>query len=104
MAAEPQNNYNPAGRGKGNVNKITMKTRELFAQILEEEQNNFIEALDKVRKTNPKEYVQIMIKISERFVPAVSKHELTGADGEELKPIQIILPQKPKDEWTNLDF
>ena len=98
MAAELQNNYNPKGRGKGNVNKITMKTRELFAHILEEEQDNFIEALDKVRKQNPKEYLTIMIKISERFVPAVSKHEITGADGEALKPIQIILPNQPSDD------
>jgi predicted KAP-like P-loop ATPase len=93
MAAELQNNYNPKGRGKGNVNKITMKTRELFSFILEEEQDNFIEALDKVRKTNPKEYLAIMIKISERFVPPVTKTEITGPDGEEFKPIQIILPK-----------
>jgi hypothetical protein len=97
MAAEPQNNYNPKGRGKGNANKITMKTRELFAHILEEEQDNFIEALQRVRATSPKDYVQIMIKISERFVPPVQKHEITGADGEELKPIQIILPKPPTD-------
>jgi hypothetical protein len=98
MGAEQGNNYNPKGRGKGNVNKITMQTRELFAHILEEEQDNFIDALEKVRKNNPKEYVQILIKISERFVPPVTKHEITGADGEELKPIQIILPAKPTDE------
>jgi hypothetical protein len=34
------------------------------------------------------------IELSERFVPAVSKHEITGANGEELKPINIILPPK----------
>jgi hypothetical protein len=93
MAAPIGNDYT-TGRPKGQPNKITAKTRELFAQILEQEQENFIEALDKVRKTNPKEYVHIMIKLSERFVPAVSKHEITGANGEELKPINIILPPK----------
>lgn len=94
MAAPKGNDYGQ-GRPKGVPNAITAKTRELFAQILEAEQDNFIEALDKVRKTNPKEYVHIMIKLSERFVPPVSKHEITGADGEQLKPIQIILPTRP---------
>jgi hypothetical protein len=94
MSAEANNNYNPGGRPKGKPNAITAKTREMFAYILEAEQENFIEALDKLRKTNVKEYVNIMIKLSERFVPAVSKHEITGANGEELKPINIILPPK----------
>ena len=97
MAAPKGNDY-ATGRPKGQPNKITAKTRELFAHILEEEQDNFIEALQRVRATSPKDYVQIMIKISERFVPAVSKHEITGADGEALKPIQIILPNQQFDE------
>jgi hypothetical protein len=97
MSAPIGNDF-ATGRPKGQPNKITASMRELFAHILEEEQDNFIDALEKVRKNNPKEYVQILIKISERFVPPVTKHEITGADGEELKPIQIILPAKPTDE------
>ena len=94
MSAPIGNDF-ATGRPKGQPNKITAQMRELFAHILEEEQDNFIEALDKLRKTNVKEYVHIMIKISERFVPPVTKTEITGADGQELKPIQIILPAKP---------
>jgi hypothetical protein len=97
MAAPIGNDF-ATGRPKGQPNKITAKTRELFAHILEEEQNNFIEALEKVRAVSPKDYVLIMIKLSERFVPPVTKTEITGPDGEEFRPIQIILPKPPEDE------
>jgi hypothetical protein len=98
MAAPIGNNFNPAGRPKGTPNKTTMIVRELFARILEEEQDNFREALEHLRVNQPKEYVQVITKLSQRFLPEMTRSEITGLDGEPLSPVNIILPSAEKTE------
>ncbi len=95
MAAEPGNNYNPGGRPKGSVNETTKQIKQVFANLLEGQERQLEDALEKVRLTNPKAYLELYIRLSERFVPQVSRAEITGQDGEALQPIQIILPTKP---------
>lgn len=92
MAAPPGNNFNPAGRPKGSANRTTMIVRELFATILEEEQDNFRAALEHLRVNNPRDYVQVMTKLSQRFLPEMTTTALVGLDGESINPVQIILP------------
>lgn len=89
---------NPHGRPPGNPNRTTQIVRELFAQILESEQENFKAALEQLRVNSPKDYVQVMTKLSQRFLPEVTRSELTGLDGEALQPVNIILPKPDGDK------
>lgn len=95
MPAEPGNNYNPNGRGKA-PNKITAQIKQTFANILEGREEELARSLDKLRDTNPKAFLELFIKISERFVPAVTRTEHVFDEG--FSPINIIIPEKPKDD------
>ena len=86
------------GRPKGSPNKTTTMIRELFANILENEQEHFMEALETLRTTNPKEYVTVMVKLSQRFLPEMTATALSNADGSNIEPVQILIPPAPKKE------
>jgi len=96
----PGQSGNPQGKLPGTANKTTVMIRNLFAQILEDEQEHFKEALERLRVESPKDYVQVMTKLSQRFLPEMTRSEITGLDGEALQPVNIILPTplKPKDD------
>ena len=96
MSAAPGNNYNPNGRPKGSANETTRQIKEVFARILEGREGELSEALDKLRDKDPRSFLEMYVKISQRFVPEVSRAELTGQDGEPFQPIQIVLPAKPE--------
>jgi hypothetical protein len=98
MAAEPGNNYNPNGRPKGSINQVSARIRDAFANLLEGREEELHEALDKLKEKDPKAYLEMYVKISQRFVPEVSRAEITGQDGEAFQPINIILPTKPANE------
>jgi len=97
MAAEPGNNYNPGGRPKGSVNETTKQIKQVFADLLSGQESKLNDALEKVRQTNPKAYLELYVKISERFVPQVTRAEITGQDGEPFQPVNIVLPKKPNE-------
>jgi hypothetical protein len=97
MAAPPGNNFNPNGRAKGTLNETTKKIREIFASILENRQEELENALNQLRDRDPKSFLEIYLKLSNKFVGDVSRTEITGVDGETLPPIQIIIP-KPQDD------
>jgi hypothetical protein len=97
MAAPPGNNFNPNGRPKGAMNETSRRVRETFAALLEGREQELHETLDRIREKDPKGYLELYIKISERFVPAMSRTEITGLDGEAIQPIQIILPKPNQD-------
>ncbi len=96
MAFQPGQVNNPNGRPPGSTNKTTAMVRELFASILEAEQENFKEALETLRLTNPKEYVQVVTKLSQKFLPDLTITAIQNADGSNIEPVQIILPPPPK--------
>jgi len=96
---QPGQSGNPAGRPPGNPNKTTQMIRQLFSDILESEQENFKDALERLRQESPKDYVQVMTKLSAKFLPDLTVTALQNADGTNLEPMQIIIPQQPqKDE------
>jgi hypothetical protein len=96
MPFEVGNTHGANGRPPGIPNKTTQMVRKLFADILEAEQENFKEALETLRTTNPKEYVQVVTKLSQRFLPEMTATALSNADGSNIEPVQIILPPPPK--------
>lgn len=93
---QPGQSGNPNGRPKGTPNQTTTMVRNLFAQILENEQENFKAALEQLRVSSPKDYVQVMTKLSQRFLPEMTATALSNADGSNIEPVQIILPPPPK--------
>lgn len=95
MAAAPGNNYNPKGRGR-TPNKITAQIKQTFANILEGREDELARSLDKLRDSNPKAFLELFIKISERFVPAVTRTEHQFDEG--FSPVKIVIPEKDKDD------
>ena len=76
------------------MNDVSKRVKETFAALLEGRAEELAESLERLREKDPKSYLEIYIKLSERFVPAMSRTEVTGIDGEAFQPIQIILPKK----------
>ena len=72
--------------------------RELFASILEAEQDNFRDALERLRVESPKDYVQVLTKLSQKFLPDLTVTALQNVDGSNIEPVQIILPPQPKSD------
>ena len=98
MAFQPGQVNNPAGRPPGSTNKTTLMVRQLFADILEAEQENFKEALERLRQESPKDYVQVVTKLSQKFLPDLTITAIQNADGSNIEPIQIILPPPTKSD------
>jgi len=91
---------NPGGPGRppGLPNRTTAIVRQLFADILESEQENFKAALEQIRVDSPKDYVNVMTKLSQKFLPDMTTTILQNADGSNIEPMQIILPPKQSSE------
>ena len=72
------------GRPKGAANRITEELREAFALLLENNLEQYEIWLARVAETDPQKALDLAIRISERFVPMLSRQEVTGADGADL--------------------
>jgi hypothetical protein len=77
-------NINTEGRQKGSQNKYTKQVKEAFGLLLEGNLDNLSLWLAQVAADDPKAAMEIVIKLSERFVPKLSQQQVTGADGEDL--------------------
>ena len=75
---------NRDGRPKGSKNKITEEIREQFSNILENKLPEMQEWLERTAETDPAKALDLAMRLSERFVPMLSRQELTGKDGEDL--------------------
>ena len=72
------------GRPKGTKNKISEEIREQFANVLSNKLPEMQEWLERTAETDPAKALDLAMKLSERFVPQLSRQEITGADGEDL--------------------
>ena len=75
---------NRAGRPVGSKNKITEEIREAFQLVLEKRLPDLERLLMQVAHDDPAKAIELMLKLSNRFLPELSRQELTGADGSEL--------------------
>lgn len=57
------------GKPKGAVNKTTQASRELFLETLEGQSEHIAAAFEKVRKENPRAYLDLFAKYAQYFVP-----------------------------------
>ena len=79
-----KNDPNIDKRGRVSPNKSTKLMKEAFALLVEQNLPRMNELLDRVAEDNPEKALDLIIKLSERFVPALARTEVTAADGEDL--------------------
>ena len=77
-------NINRNGRPKGSRNVITQKIEEQFANVLDNKLEEVERWIQHTAQENPAKAVELLIKLSERFLPALNRTELTGKDGGDL--------------------
>ncbi len=75
---------NPAGKPKGAGNKVAEEIKQAFSQLLQNNVPQLEEWIARVGERDPAKALEIYTKISERFVPQLSRQEVTGADGKDL--------------------
>ena len=100
-------NINRKGRPEGSMNAYTKQIKEAFAMLLEGNLDNLSVWLTQVAADDPKAALDIMLKMSERFVPKLSQQALTDADGENLlKGLTFTFgpPLQERDETNYDDF
>jgi hypothetical protein len=73
--------------------------KESFAFLIEGNLDRMTEWLDQIAEVDPKSAMDIIIRLSERFVPKLSQQQLTDGDGGDLfKNIQFRFGDEPKEE------
>ena len=100
-------NINRNGRPKGAANRITEELREAFAMLLENNLEQYEIWLMRIAEDDPARALDLAIKISERFVPMLSRQEITAKDGQDLfKNVQFKFgaPQQEDDNESYEDF
>lgn len=93
-------NINRKGRPKGSKNKITKEVREAFSMILQNKLPDLERWLTQVSHDDPAKAAEILMKLSERFLPILARTEITGADGEDVfKNVKFEFgPEKAEDD------
>ena len=94
-------NINRGGRPKGSLNKTAQEIKEAFALVLEKKLPDLEILIARVAADDPAKAIDLMIKLSNRFLPELSRQELTGADGQDLfEGLKFNFNTPPKDEPT----
>jgi len=73
---------NPHGKPPGIPNKTTKEIREAYQEFVESNIPEFQNWLSKIE--DPAKRFQIVIQLSEYFVPKLNRTEVTGQDGKDL--------------------
>ena len=98
---------NPNGRPKGSKNKITEEIREAFKMVLENKLPDLELWLQQTAQTDPAKAVDLLLKLSNRFLPELSRTELTAKDGDDLfKSLTFNFGTEPKEdtEYEDIDL
>lgn len=94
-------NINRNGRPKGSRNHVTKIIEEQFGNVLENKLPDLERWIMQTAQENPAKAADLLMRLSERFLPLIARTEITGADGEDLfKDLKFNFntPQeKPKD-------
>lgn len=81
---QPGQSGNVNGRPKGSTNKIQDEVKQAFSMLLQNKVPELEEWISRVSERDPAKALEIYVKISERFLPQLSRQEVTGADGKDL--------------------
>jgi hypothetical protein len=83
MPFEPGQSGNPEGRKKGSMNKYNKQIKEAFGMLVENNLDNLSTWLSQVAADDPKAALDIVMRMSERFVPKLRHTDITS-DGENI--------------------
>lgn len=72
------------GRKKGTPNKSTIQIREAYQRLVENNLDNMSTWLADVAGDDPKQALELMLKLSEYMIPKLARQEIVGNDGEDL--------------------
>lgn len=90
-------NINRAGRI--GPNHSTKQIKEAFSLLLDANLDNMSIWLAQIAGDNPEKAMDIMIKLSERFVPKLSQQQITDGDGGDLfKNIEFKFGEPEQDK------
>jgi hypothetical protein len=93
---KPGQSGNPNGRPAGSVNEINVQIKTAFAMLLANQLPNLEAWLEAAAKKDPIKAADLMLRVSERFLPSLQRTEITGTDGQAFQPITINLPNIPQ--------
>lgn len=79
-----KNDPNINREGRFGPNNSTKMMKEAFAMLVENNLPNLNIWIAQIAAEDPAKAMDLIIKLSERFVPALARTEVTGADGQEL--------------------
>ena len=81
---KPGQSGNPAGKPKGAKNRTTKQVKEAFGLLLEGNLDNMTAWLTQIAADDPAKAFDLMIRLSERFVPKLQQTAITAEDGGDL--------------------
>lgn len=75
---------NPDGKPKGATNKTTRQVKEAFGKLLEGNLDHMTQWLGDIAADDPAKAFDLMIRLSERFVPKLAQTQITDGDGDSI--------------------
>ncbi len=72
------------GRMEGTKNRVTQNIRKAYQDLVEGNLDNMSQWIGHIANENPKEAMELMIKLSEFVIPKLARTELTGANGDDV--------------------
>lgn len=72
------------GRVEGTKNRVTQNIRKAYQDLVEGNLDNMSQWIGQIANENPKEAMELMIKLSEFVIPKLARTELTGANGDDV--------------------
>lgn len=87
---KPGESGNPAGRPKGTKNQFTLELKNAFKLVLTNKMPELERYIDRVAEEDPAKAADLIIKLTERFLPRIAQTQVTNENGENLfKDIQF---------------
>ena len=81
---KPGESGNPNGRPKGTKNQFTLELKNAFKMVLTNKMPELEQWIDRIALEDPARATEIVIKLTERFLPRIAQTQVTNDKGENL--------------------
>lgn len=88
------------GRRPGTPNKLTVETREVFLAIMEKLAPKLEAALSATLETDPARGAELLLKLSERFIPVLSRQQVEVATENPITLRDLLMQAKAQEDRT----